>query len=305
MSNVTLTVGIQGSGKSTWAQSQVDASNGNAVRVNRDTIRLNMFGPDYKFTKAREQAVMTERDRLIITAVAAGRDVIVDDMNLSTRHINHITQLVRKFNTTVTERWFDDSLDFDLCVKRIAKRVREGGANMPHSAIEESHRLYVKRHAHERLQLPWPVVNPAATQRAIMVDIDGTIATMTGRRPFEWHRVGEDQPNMFVLDTVLALTNIRNGHIVFMSGRDAVCRTETEQWLKRHFGLMIPYDLFMRTERDQRPDWIVKREMYMSHVYPRYQITHVFDDRQAVVRMWNAIGLNVLQVHNPGMSNDF
>ena len=41
------------------------------------------------------------------------------------------------------------------------------------------------------------------TDRAVIVDIDGTLALRTGdRSPFDWHRVGEDTPNPPVIELV-------------------------------------------------------------------------------------------------------
>lgn len=73
-------------------------------------------------------------------------------------------------------------------------------------------------------------------EKAIIVDIDGTLAKMNGRGPFDWHRVGEDDINKAVqLVVVLASLHYK---VVIFSGRDSVCRAETIVWLRKH---NIPY----------------------------------------------------------------
>jgi hypothetical protein len=129
-------------------------------------------------------------------------------------------------------------------------------------------------------------------EKAIMCDIDGTLAHMVDRKPFEWHRVGQDR-----VDTIIAkiLDEFSDRYrIVLMSGRDAVCREETEYWLKIN---NIYYDeLIMRPENDNRKDSVVKRELYEAHVEPRFSVLFVLDDRDQVVKMWREIGLKCLQV---------
>lgn len=128
--------------------------------------------------------------------------------------------------------------------------------------------------------------------RAVLVDIDGTLAHHHGRSPYDWQRVSEDTPNEPVADLVRILDD--RMHIILMSGRDEVCRPQTEAWLKEH---LIPYDeLYMRPHKDNRKDSVIKRELYERHVAGRYVVAFVIDDRDQVVRMWRGeLGLTVFQ----------
>lgn len=125
---------------------------------------------------------------------------------------------------------------------------------------------------------------------AIMVDIDGTLAHMNGRRsPFNWKAVGQDD-----LDETIARLTRYYKYVVIMSGRDEVCRPETEKWLAKHG---IRYNkLVMRPANDNRADEIIKWELYELHVAPHYIIDFVLDDRNKVVEMWRDHGLKCLQV---------
>lgn len=134
-------------------------------------------------------------------------------------------------------------------------------------------------------------------QKAIIFDIDGTVAIRDkgpgGRGPFDWDRVGEDQPNRNVLIVARLLALDDRVRILFFSGRDERAKYPTEEWLEEHFG--YSYHLMMRPEGDNRPDHVVKREM-LDRAQIIYDIVAVFDDRNQVVDMWRAAGLTCMQV---------
>lgn len=133
-------------------------------------------------------------------------------------------------------------------------------------------------------------------QKAILCDIDGTLAKMNDRSPFDWAKVGEDDVNL-PIKKLLDLFNCPYSvyEIILMSGRDEVCRKQTELWLLLngiHHG-----ELFMRPAGDNRKDSIVKKELYEKHIKEKYEVLFVLDDRNQVVEMWrNELGLTCLQV---------
>lgn len=130
---------------------------------------------------------------------------------------------------------------------------------------------------------------------AIIVDIDGTVATSTGRGMFEWHRVAEDIPNTPIVTVVKAL--LASGHtILFVSGRMEQCRDLTENWLKAHVTEDHPFRLFMRPDGDYKSDSELKPEIYHLHIRPRYNVQLIIDDRASVVKTWREMGFTVMQV---------
>ena len=119
---------------------------------------------------------------------------------------------------------------------------------------------------------------------------------MNGRGPFEWLKVGEDLPNNPIIELVHKL-KADGLNIIFVSGRSEVCRELTLGWLKRYIELDL-YTLYMRNEKDMRPDTIVKKEILDNDLNSKYNIKYVLDDRNSVVQMWRDEGLTVLQVND-------
>jgi hypothetical protein len=55
----------------------------------------------------------------------------------------------------------------------------------------------------------------------------------------------------------------------------------------------------MRAAGDQRPDYIVKNELFEEHVAGKYNILLSLDDRDSVVDLWrNKMGIPTFQVAN-------
>jgi hypothetical protein len=228
----------------------------------------------------------------------AKADVIVDDTNLRARTVREWAELAARCEATFEVHDFTD-VPLDECLRRDAARPDEERVG------EEAIRRMFARYLQGRnLPLPVPYVEPggpgvvydppAGLPPAVLVDIDGTVALINGRDPYDMRRVGEDIPNHAVIAAVRAMHAA--GHaIVFCTGRNEWCRDETEAWLDRHVG--VPYEgLFMRADGDSRRDAIVKEEIFERRIRDRWRVVGVFDDRQAVVRMWRALGLTVFQV---------
>src|SRR5688500_13539451 len=95
--------------------------------------------------------------------------------------------------------------------------------------------------------------------RAVIVDIDGTLAIRGDRSPYDWSRVGEDQPNPAVIELVQTIAAAGRHRVILVSGRDEVCRWQTEMWLAAHH---VGWDeLHMRPHKDNRKDSILKAEI--------------------------------------------
>ena len=128
--------------------------------------------------------------------------------------------------------------------------------------------------------------------KAILVDIDGTLAHNVTRDPYDYGLVLDDDVDPQVKKLVQVL--YEHYVIIIVSGREDYCQEDTEQWLNLNH---IPYtEIHMRRTKDFRPDTEVKHEIYEEFIEPNYDVFFVLDDRNSVVNMWRDIGLKCLQV---------
>jgi predicted kinase len=288
----TITRGLPGSGKTTWARQQPGA-----VRVNRDELRQMLHGGPLGVGWAEVQVTVAQRAQ-IEALLRAGANVICDDTNLRARVARELAELGLRCGAEVVFREFTD-VPLDECIRRDAERPAEVRVG------EEVIRTMFQRYLSGR-SLPLPVPDPTppspeakytpapGAPNTILVDIDGTVALMNGRSPYDMSKVGRDTPHHAVIEAVRAM-HAAGFLVVYCSGRSDDARADTEAWLDRHVG--VPYvALHMREYGDQRKDSIVKAEIFDREVRGRYHVVAVFDDRDQVVRMWRSLGLTVFQV---------
>jgi predicted kinase len=275
MNKLILTKGLPASGKTTWANEQVAGSNGKIININKDDLRAMLHAG--KGSKYRESFVIEVQETLTKLAFEAGHDVIWSDTNLNPIHENR----ARTLSDCVEIVDFTD-VSLEKCIMRDQLRANPVGEK----AIRDQYNKWLRKE-------PELLVQDETLPPAIIVDQDGTLAHMSGRSPYDWSRVGEDSVDDTVAD-VVRLHKAAGYDIIIVSGRDAVCRQITEDWLTSH---NIPFDyIYMRARGDSRKDYVVKREIFDNYIRGHWNIKFVLDDRNSVVKTWREIGLKCFQV---------
>jgi predicted kinase len=309
-----LTRGLPASGKSTVARSMVAKSNGTIVRIERDMLRDQLFdsrqysAPEgsseaeveafKKYLADRENTITNVQRSMVEAALSAGKSVIISDTNLRAKYAREWMALADKHKVNFETIDFDD-VSVNECVERDLRRAdRPNEHAVGEKVIRDMAKFLIKGKIPKLTPLEsksWeiePYDNPKDLPGVVIVDIDGTVAKMAGRSPYEWHRVGEDSPVDAVISAVRSAAYQYD--IIFMSGRDESCRYITETWLGKYVG--VPFELHMRPEGDNRKDDLVKYELFNNNVRGQFHVRYVLDDRNQVVKMWRALGLPCFQV---------
>jgi len=282
-----ITVGISASGKTTFAKEMQEHG---YVDINRDWIRFNIVHNEedwrtYKFNHKNEQKVTEVQGKMITEAWANEQNICISDTNLDTRTRNRLVKQLSDLGYEVELKWFPISLT--EAWKRDTFRKNGVGRDIIYKQWQKWNEAIGRKTYKTNYNLPATVI----------VDIDGTIAEMHDRKPFEWSKVGQDKPRYFIIDMVINYE--RQGYeIVIVSGRSDECRADTEKWLAEHG---VPYsELHMRKKGDFRKDDAVKEEIFWTNIAEKYNVQGVIDDRPQVLRLWWDLKVpNVICVGNP------
>ncbi len=297
MRKVIICKGLPASNKSGWAKEQVAKSNCSIKRVNKDDLRAMLDAG--KYSKGNESYVLQLRDHIILTALDLGKGVIVDDTNFHPSHEERIRELVSGYNEgmygnepimenkiQVEVKFFDVSPE--ECIKRDLKRTNSVGEKV----IRTMYNKYLKPKP-DKIE---PMKQDEKLPHVAIYDIDGTIALMKNRNPFEYDKCDTDIPNLSVINLLEDyLTTGKD--VIFLSGREDSCREKTIKWIMNHVQIMAKeFKLYMRKTGDQRKDCIIKKEIFDAEIKDKYYIDYILDDRDQMVKLWRSMGLTCLQV---------
>lgn len=136
-----ITVGLPGSGKTTWADQRVAADEtSNTIRISRDDIRRELFGK-YVLNREQENQVTALQHAVVEELLLKGRRVIVDDTNLHKLTRDAWLELGRRASVRVSFKPFRANVD--ECIRRCEDRFEKNGDRLvPASVINEMARRH-------------------------------------------------------------------------------------------------------------------------------------------------------------------
>ena len=130
------------------------------------------------------------------------------------------------------------------------------------------------------------------TKKIILWDLDGTLSDSTWRlplikeKPKNWKKFMQESINddpipqtLFLFQLMQSLPDTVS---LIVTARSEKERPQTETWLAKndlHYT-----EMFMRKDKDYRPDWEVKRELVDEIVEKYGPIFMAFDDRPNVIK---------------------
>lgn len=278
MMKLLMLKGLPASGKSTLAKELVEMG---WKRVNKDDLRLLV--DNGKWSEKNERMIVDLEHVMIKQLLSQGFRVVVDDTNFHALHEKELAKIAKEYGADFEVKFFD--VPVEECIERDSKR---GDKMVGKNVIMKMYNKYLKPEPPKA-----PEYDPQK-QDCYIFDIDGTLAKMTGRSPYDYTKVSTDIENKPIADICRKL-DTSTVRIIIVSGRVSDCKEETRQWLSDN---NIPHDiLYMRESGDMRNDAIVKREIYLEKIQPSHNVLAVFDDRNRVVDMWRSFGLTCLQVN--------
>lgn len=303
MLHIIITTGMVASGKSTWAKDFV-TKNINYKRFSRDDVRAMINGGEpwahYKFDKDAfskvESSVNAIRDAFIVKTLSEGNSIVIDDTNAKSRTFKDVVALLANYNFTVIVEEKPFYITYEEALKRDRNRTPAVGDDIVlkfwNTFEKEAFETYIPKK--KLIELEFPKIEIKGTEKAVICDLDGTLALFGDRNPYD-RDFENDEVNREVSEIIESFYYEQGYAIIFVSGRKETNKLKTMEFLKRAV-IIDDYDLYMRHGEDNRNDAIVKYEIYKNHIAPFYDVKLVLDDRSRVVNMWRSLGLKCFQV---------
>lgn len=270
--------------------------------VSRDSIR-EACG-EY-WVPSRENYISDIEKDAVIAALEHDMIPIIDATNLNPKTIEKWKKIAEEYKAEI--EWIEVVEPYKVALQRDSNpdRKRPVGKKVLRNFYMKYYPHLIAPMSDDRKMIEFNT----AKKKAIIVDIDGTIALRDNRSPFDYEKVYTDKVDHRMAHLLKNLINETEYEVFFVTGRENIgnCYELTKKWLndniyplQGHDGF-FPVDnwrLLMRGEGDHRSDEITKKEIYENHIAPWYDVVCVFDDRNRVVKMWRDLGLLVAQVYD-------
>lgn len=286
MSKILVLCGPPAVGKSTYAREFIKDKT-DWVIVNRDSIREGRG--DY-WVPSQEDYISDLEEFSIRAAIKRNYNVIVDATNLNPKTQEKWRNIAIETKSSIEFKEF--YIPFKEALERDKNRERSVGEKVLKNFY---FKYYPDKYAEEISDKRYILEQNKSLPKCVIVDIDGTLCIHQGRDPYDLSKVSEDKPN----DPLVDLLRILSGSIdiIFFSGREGTkqYREDTAKWINDNVG--IPYQLYMRKEKDYRPDEVIKEELYNEIIKDNYYCIAIFDDRNRVIKKWREMGLLACQVY--------
>lgn len=292
-----ILVGAPGAGKSTFTKYLLRTED-NWFRVNRDDFRMMQFSGS-NMEVDQEKLLSKVINAAIHQLLSQKCNVVIDATHTQKRYLD---AFVNEFGgkADISFKVFD--IPLEELQARVDERYERTGKHIPKSVLKKQYgslqKLIEKYDFSERKMTKVKVKYTEQSEqlpKSIICDLDGTLALMNGRNPFDGSRCDEDLPNPPVVNLVKQYHKL-GYRILLLSGRSDAYKPQTIKWLDMHD---ISYDmLVMRQEGDYRKDSVVKEEFYRENIENKFFVEVVLDDRNQVVDLWRqTLGLACFQVN--------
>lgn len=290
---ILILIGIPGSGKSTWAKHFI-RKNPDYVRINRDDFRTMLH--DYTNDTPKMEDLVTKLVSYSVQAALSKKyNVIIDNTNLK---VKYIEQFIKDFKYMADISY----MVFDVSLQKAIERDKDRDRSVGESVIKKMYEDYKNLIDSFHFQPIEKVINrkhviPSFELRlpeCVIFDIDGTLALIGDRSPYDAMSSYKDDLNRIVAEQVEHHRS-KGRTIILMSGREEMSRKITEEWMEL-YGVKFDH-FFMRSDNDYRSDVIVKKELFNNHIKDNYNTICVYDDRLSICKLYYELGVFVFCVN--------
>lgn len=203
MSKIIMLKGLPASGKSSYAKKLLEEKQGMYKRVNRDLLREML--DNGKWSKNNEKGIVSAEKAIVRVYIMIGCSVIIDDCNLSEKGSDMWDDFASELGAKFEVVDFTD-VPIDECIRRDQKRANYVGEKV------------IKRMHNQFLSKPTArMKNDNTLPKAIVCDLDGSLALHEDRSPYDTEKCETDVVN----ESLRRIINSMTEELILVSGRES------------------------------------------------------------------------------------
>ena len=295
MPKIFILRGLPASGKSTLARKIVDANPTHTARFNWDDIR-NMMGPYWIPERENTKVLYALRDAFINNMMSNQWDIVIDNMNLNPKELEHYNKIVSEYNSNHTDKYEIEVTTLftpvEECVRRDALRSNPIGESVIRSIWQRYRNFLCTEENKEIVSKLKPATN---LPKAVIFDADSTLCFNISGRPYYGTAQGllDDVPNV---NAIIAAQVYHSGGIkvLLVTGREGTdeIKEATQKWMENN---QVPIDEYYFRPVNNRESGDKIKAQIISGISNKYNIIGIYEDSSKIVKSLREMGYTVFQ----------
>ena len=295
MPKIFILRGLPASGKSTLARKIVDANPTHTARFNWDDIR-NMMGPYWIPERENTKVLYALRDAFINNMMSNQWDIVVDNMNLNPKELEHYNKIVSEYNNNHTDKYEIEVTTLftpvEECVRRDALRSNPIGESVIRSIWQRYRNFLCTEENKEIVSKLKPATD---LPKAVIFDVDNTLCFNTSGRPYFGTAQGllDDVPNV---NAIIAAQVYHSGGIkvLLVTGREGTdeIKEATQKWMENN---QVPIDEYYFRPVNNRESGDKIKAQIISGISNKYNVIGIYEDSSKIVKSLREMGYTVFQ----------
>lgn len=295
MPKIFILRGLPASGKSTLARKIVDANPTHTARFNWDDIR-NMMGPYWIPERENTKVLYALRDAFINNMMSNQWDIVIDNMNLNPKELEHYNKIVSEYNNNHTDKYEIEVTTLftpvEECVRRDALRSNPIGESVIRSIWQKYRNFLCTEENKEIVSKLKPATD---LPKAVIFDVDNTLCFNTSGRPYYGTAQGllDDVPN---INAIIAAQVYHSGGIkvLLVTGREGTdeIKEATQKWMENN---QVPIDEYYFRPVNNRESGDKIKAQIISGISNKYNVIGIYEDSSKIVKSLREMGYTVFQ----------
>lgn len=295
MKRAIFTLGLPGSGKSTYLDTILDYPD--YTRISADEIRVNHPDYDPNDPEALHEYCVKRAEQYVYDSADRGENIIMDGGGINNNYTRRIISNLQRQKYFVTVYYFNTPLS--ICISRNQLRKKNGERFVPTEVIiDKANRL------NKSLEILFKLADDFKeiryyTNKYLFVDMDGVIAEYQelpvddqGNVNFVSHVIFENAAPVEIVIEKLRTLKIHGTKIFILSASpNSICSDQKRKWIKKFLPFIDNEDVYFVGNKDFK--YLMLKDL-IQHFQLKYEDCTLIDDDHFILNQVNNLGIRAI-----------